>query len=73
MCGCRGNYSTNPATIAQICKKIEALGGRINADWATAETPTRSYTAYFKAGRYAKDVRPAHDETEYDLPEPVAV
>ena len=55
MCGCRGNYSTNPATIAQICKKIENLGGESTPDWHTAETPTRSYIAYLKKGAYAKD------------------
>jgi hypothetical protein len=60
MCGCRGNYSTNPATIKLICNKLNSLGAEINNDWATAETPTRSYTAYFKVGKYAKDVRPKH-------------
>ena len=60
MCGCQGNYSTNPATIKLICNKIAALGGESTPDWHTAETPSRSYTAYLKKGKYAKDSRPTH-------------
>jgi len=66
MCGCRGNYSTNPAQITRVCNVIKALGGQSTPDWHTAETPTRSYTAYLKAGKYAKDVRPAHDAIAKD-------
>jgi len=64
MCGCRGNYSTNPAQITRVCNAINSLGGESTPDWHTAETPTRSYTAYLKNGKYAKDIRPAHDEHE---------
>jgi hypothetical protein len=63
-CGCRGNYSTNPTTIKQICKKISALephpyGGN-NFIAATHPDNSRTYTAYFKKGNLAKDVRSRH-------------
>ena len=68
MCGCRGNYSTSPAQITRVVNWLNANGAKSNADWTTAEVGNRSCTAYHKAGKYAKDVRPAHDDATDLLP-----
>jgi hypothetical protein len=49
-CGCRGNYSTNPATITRIVNRINALGALKwvgHDDFVFAERDNRMYTAYF--------------------------
>lgn len=50
-CGCRGNYSENPATITRIVNRINALGANWYEDddtraWAHNEDGTRIYIAY---------------------------
>jgi hypothetical protein len=52
-CGCRGNYSENPATIARIVNRINALGAQTydgsEQEFAFADNDegTRTYTAYY--------------------------
>lgn len=50
-CGCRGHYSTDPATITRIVNALNALGAKMDesGEFAWAETETRAYTAYFTA------------------------
>ena len=45
-CGCRGTYSTSPATIKRIVATMNDLGAQIEDGIYFTESPTRQYTAY---------------------------